>query len=758
MSDLPPTKSQSPKATGGLRRNPSRFGNIDPIDAILRISARATKPEQFMHQFIIELSKSLDCLLVSFYRFEEPDTLTLVEIETNLPQKDSYLKTNVTTKSEEPIAQVARLQQSQVFPNIEEEENKYLQGVLHPDAISTFTAPLIVNNKLYGVIDIQTSEGNKLTRTDGHYLNTVIKLTGAYLDNLINKEKITLPAEDLMRFFSATTQMFSAESEAKLDEALHESFFNSEFVMGLFFEEKKNLVLKSLYDPFGTSFDQSLIGLSVNYGELFDKIQNRDVLIVSDLPAQTEFGDLFSFFIRRECQSLAIIPIRIKSHITKILIIATRSPSAINKDQIKTYFEIKSVYEERLSFMQLQEITQIQDSLQEFSADVSNKIVKSNNLEFLFDTFIKEFRSFCGDEIDLIYAKSDPNNENIVYEYCLHAGKNVKLPPSLMGDDLPSHILNNNRPLLINSGTDPDLDLYPYPFPDTQKPNSIISVPIVGNDSSQRLMMLASMGDKIFNDKELIVINIVGLMISQQITQFEKETSYESLSKEAESNLNLQRKLSEISKKLSEYKTHNEVLAALPRLLSMADLAKRIATFEPYGEGELRMISSVGLAETRSEIISIDDENIVPETAKTLSPILVKDYQNEKKKPISPDSLSGITLPLTYENKLYGILNLEDNNPSRFSITDFELFQILASNIGSLFSSFDLIAQIQQQVDRQQQLYEAAERIRRSLDMESIIKISTEEIAKLTQAKQAKIEIHFEEDLESRSIDKGESE
>src|SRR5690606_6690084 len=131
------------------------------------------------------------------------------------------------------------------------------------------------------------------------------------------------------------------------------------------------------------------------------------------------------------------------------------------------------------------------------------------------------------------------------------------------------------------------------------------------------------------------------------------------------------------SKSLSDYKKHGDVLAALPRLLNMAGLARRIATFVPLAEGGLRLVGSAGLTEKHFETIADNDENIIQEAAKDLQPILIDNYLLENKQPVSIDSLSGITLPLVFEKNLYGVLNLEDKENSFFNTLDFELYQTL---------------------------------------------------------------------------------
>jgi hypothetical protein len=84
---------------------------------------------------------------------------------------------------------------------------------------------------------------------------------------------------------------------------------------------------------------------------------------------------------------------------------------------------------------------------------------------------------------------------------------------------------------------------------------------------------------------------------------------------------------------------------------------------------------------------------------------------------------------------------LESRQVNTFDQNDFEILATLGSNLGSIISNISLVSQIRRQVDRQQKLFAITDRIRRSVDMDSILKTSAEEICRVLQAKRATIEI-----------------
>lgn len=756
MSENPSIINSSPKPTGGLKKNISRFGNIEPFEAIIRISSRVTKSGPFIHQFINELYKFMDFSLVAFYQLEPDETLNLIEIETDLPQKASYLNNKISTKSDEPIAQTARLQEPRFLSNFEDEENKYLQGVFHPETISTLCLPVLINERLFGVVDLQVSAESKLTKSDLSYFNTIMKMFGIFLGDTLNKEKIDLPVEDLMKFFSATSSLFSAKTETQMKDSLTSAFENSGFVMGLFSMEKNELILRLINDPYGTSFDKTLIGLSTNYEKTIEKIQNKEALFLTDLPNQTEFGDFLSFFIRRECQSLAMVPVRLHNQVIEVIVMGSRSSTPINKDQVESYLEIINIYEKRLSYEQNLSLVKNQEALQELIEDCTQKIIGSDTADALVSNVAKEIVKAYEEDVDLYLTRNDSVGQKTTFNLVFQEGKKAEIDALPISNDLGKYLKSVDEPKLV-SITDQEIALL-HPVLKEKKPNSLIFLPISRDDSSQQVFIITAVGNREFSASDLSALKIISKMISNKLAQFNKDASLAKISSQTQKNLELQKKLSEISKSLSEYKTHGEVLAALPRLLNMAGLARRIATFVPLAEGGLRLVGSAGLTEKHFETITDTDSNIIQEAAKILAPILIDNYLLENKHPVSIDSLSGITLPLVFENNLFGVLNLEDTENSHFSAADFDLYQTLADNIGSVFSSINLVNQIQRQVAQQEQLYAATEKIRRSLDMESILKVSAEEIARLINAKETKIEVKLEEDQAPLDVNEGASE
>jgi len=102
---------------------------------------------------------------------------------------------------------------------------------------------------------------------------------------------------------------------------------------------------------------------------------------------------------------------------------------------------------------------------------------------------------------------------------------------------------------------------------------------------------------------------------------------------------------------------------------------------------------------------------------------------------------SVIAVPVAYANRLMGVFVIESLEPGMFDENDQDIVSTLSSNMASLIANIELVEQIRLQVDRQRQLYDITSKIRRSTDVETIMKTSLAEICTALNIRKASIEL-----------------
>jgi PAS domain S-box-containing protein len=110
---------------------------------------------------------------------------------------------------------------------------------------------------------------------------------------------------------------------------------------------------------------------------------------------------------------------------------------------------------------------------------------------------------------------------------------------------------------------------------------------------------------------------------------------------------------------------------------------------------------------------------------------------------ISIDStvLSEIAIPLIYHEETVGVLNIESTRVNAFNENERELLGTLGGSLAAIFANASLVEQIQKQIERQKLLYDVTNKIRRAVDMDSILQTSAKEICQALGARRTHIEV-----------------
>lgn len=115
-------------------------------------------------------------------------------------------------------------------------------------------------------------------------------------------------------------------------------------------------------------------------------------------------------------------------------------------------------------------------------------------------------------------------------------------------------------------------------------------------------------------------------------------------------------------------------------------------------------------------------------------------------------SRSFLAVPVVYGERLLGIFDLENDEPGIYDENDQEIILTLASNLASMIANIELVDQIKLQVERQRQLYEISSKIRRSTDVETIMRTSLSEICTALNIRKASIELLQQQEISEEPV------
>lgn len=121
-------------------------------------------------------------------------------------------------------------------------------------------------------------------------------------------------------------------------------------------------------------------------------------------------------------------------------------------------------------------------------------------------------------------------------------------------------------------------------------------------------------------------------------------------------------------------------------------------------------------------------EGIIGKAASTRQAILNLQSVESKESQESPATRSALAVPILYLDDLLGVLSLESSRPLAFDETDQEMMSSLGDSLGVVIANIRLLIQIRHQMELQKKLFDISGKIRQSVDVESILRTTAQEI------------------------------
>ncbi len=157
-----------------------------------------------------------------------------------------------------------------------------------------------------------------------------------------------------------------------------------------------------------------------------------------------------------------------------------------------------------------------------------------------------------------------------------------------------------------------------------------------------------------------------------------------------------------------------------------------------YEDGEVSQVESLPVGEGLTSIVIREKKplRIVEDTERKARELGAKQLGEKAAK-------SWLGVPLMVSGEVLGILNIQDpEQENAFSIEDERLLSTLAAQVAVSIRNAQLLSQARQQAERQRRLYDATEKVRAALDINSILETTSRELSQTLGAKRVVIELH----------------
>lgn len=170
-----------------------------------------------------------------------------------------------------------------------------------------------------------------------------------------------------------------------------------------------------------------------------------------------------------------------------------------------------------------------------------------------------------------------------------------------------------------------------------------------------------------------------------------------------------------------------------------------IYLLDPHNEEQLLMAGGTGEAGKALLIgkhkISVG-QGLVGRAALMGVPILVADVRTDKywlPNPLLPETRSEIAVPIIHENKVIGVLDVQEDNPHSLGEADVDLLETISNQLGVALNNADLYARRTTQALRQARLNEISTKIQIAPDIETTLQVAVRELGETLRVNRTSI-------------------
>lgn len=203
-------------------------------------------------------------------------------------------------------------------------------------------------------------------------------------------------------------------------------------------------------------------------------------------------------------------------------------------------------------------------------------------------------------------------------------------------------------------------------------------------------------------------------------------------------NLAKHRLLHEITTTASQTQSFEQSLQVIVEMLNQALKTDWAAIFSNQPDHNLEILAFTGSLNPNDEQSNwLRDSSIVKSCFREGKPVANKLLSVSAK----GEFLEEYAFPIHYSGEILAVLHIGALNTNFMDENDYEIIGALANTVGGIMTTSRLIDQIRIQALRQKQLFEVSSKIRRFVDIESILRTSAEEIGKTLQVRSAKVKI-----------------
>ena len=298
---------------------------------------------------------------------------------------------------------VAERNQMREIPDVDQEP------LYQPDATLPYTRsmavlPISSGNEILGVLEVRSNQPGAIDSDLQYVLQTVSNQVAGAIQNIRLLETAHVDLEETSLLYRLTRRVSEASSEQDALNAVVESLPQIQHTSAILSLDGENLHIIALYDPHTRKMERGLNTIDIPARRMAASLNLGEPIFVADITQPSEYDNIFSFFLRRGCQSVIILPCLQSGKAAKIMVIGFKEDHNTSQAMLQPYINLAEVITANLDKFNLLQTLQQRLSELQVLATFSRAASAETNLQDLLKTLHQLIIETMGDDLGFVLA------------------------------------------------------------------------------------------------------------------------------------------------------------------------------------------------------------------------------------------------------------------------------------------------------------------------------------------------------------------
>jgi PAS domain S-box-containing protein len=352
-----------------------------------------------------------------------------------------------------PVGWVARNNESRVIIDVQEDPS-YRHDEQLPDARCEAAIPITAGSLVLGVLDIRSSRLEPITPDEIFVLQTLSNQVAGAIQNIRLLETAQVDLEETALLYEITRRVAQTRDDSEIQKILLDSLPKIPHTNAFLALEGSNLHILSLYDRNTNKVEQGLSTITIPVQRMIDRLNLGEMIFIDNVAQPSDFDNLLSFFLRRNCKSAAIFPSLQAGRCSRVIILGFRQEDRVGREVLQPFSNLAAVISTTLDRFSV--LHTLQERLAELQilANFSQATSAETQLDRLYHVLHQQVMQTLGDDLSFAVLLYNQEKNLIEVPYAYENRELMGYESFPLGEGLTSYVIQNRQALLLTENFD----------------------------------------------------------------------------------------------------------------------------------------------------------------------------------------------------------------------------------------------------------------------------------------------------------------